>query len=223
MDERRPRLYDQFCPVAAALDAIGDRWTLLIVRDLLAGPLGFNDLLRSLPGLGTGLLTARPREMAARGLIERTAPGGSRAAHRLTASGRELDGAMLALARWGTPRLADLGPRAVRRPLWLLQALAAAVRPPGDPDFALDVAVDVTGPPPGRERHPLLAHRGRLVARRGARPLPDAAIHTDADTLEALVTHRTTVAQAIADGRIRASGLANAAVCGILDPAAPGG
>ena len=65
------RSYGQYCAVARGLDLIGDRWTLLIARDLLLGPKRYKDLLDGLPGIGTNLLAARLRELAGAGLVER--------------------------------------------------------------------------------------------------------------------------------------------------------
>ena len=79
--EKSPRRsYDQYCAVARGLDIIGDRWTLLLVRDLLLGPKRYKDLLSGLAGIGTNLLADRLKELEAAGLIERTVlppPAGS--------------------------------------------------------------------------------------------------------------------------------------------------
>lgn len=95
--------YRQFCGLARALDQVGERWTLLIVRDLLLGPRRYSDLLEGLPGITTNLLAARLRAMERLGLIEkRKAPPPVRAqVYELTASGRALEAAIMELARWG--------------------------------------------------------------------------------------------------------------------------
>ena len=85
---------------------LGERWTLLVVRELLLGPRRFRELLTSLEGIGPNLLTTRLRTLEARGVVERTRP--ARAPHdlyRLTARGRALEPALLALASWGSPLL----------------------------------------------------------------------------------------------------------------------
>src|SRR5438105_13791967 len=102
------RSYDQYCAVARGLDVIGDRWTLLLVRDLLLGPKRYKDLLSGLPGIGTNLLAARLKELEAAGLIERTGlppPAGS-AVYQLTETGQASETVMTALARWGARFLA---------------------------------------------------------------------------------------------------------------------
>lgn len=103
------RSYDQACPVAHSLDLLGERWTLLIVRDLMFGPLRFTDLRDGLPGMAPNLLSERLRFLVARGVIERTeqpSPG-SRNVYRLTARGRELAPVIHALARFGVDEWAD--------------------------------------------------------------------------------------------------------------------
>jgi DNA-binding HxlR family transcriptional regulator len=102
VDSKR-KSYQQFCGLARALDHLGERWTLLIVRDLLLGPRRYSDLLEGLPGITTNLLAARLREMERRGLVEkRQAPPPVRAqVYELTASGRALEAAIMELARWG--------------------------------------------------------------------------------------------------------------------------
>ena len=101
------RDYQQHCSVAQSLDVIGERWTLLIVRELLLGPRRFKDLLGHLPGIGTNLLSNRLKQLEAEGLLEKTrlpAPA-SADAYRLTHAGRALEPIVLAVIRWGLPRM----------------------------------------------------------------------------------------------------------------------
>lgn len=97
------RNYKQFCGLARALDRVGERWTLLIVRNLLLGPKRYSDLLERLPGLTTNLLAARLREMERLGLVvKRKSPAPVRATlYELTPVGRALEPALMELARWG--------------------------------------------------------------------------------------------------------------------------
>src|SRR5712692_11585883 len=90
---RMRRSYDQFCGMARGLDIIGERWTLLIVRDLLLGPKRYKDLLDGLPGMGTNMLAARLKELEQATIIRRRVlppPAGS-TVYELTAYGRELE------------------------------------------------------------------------------------------------------------------------------------
>jgi DNA-binding HxlR family transcriptional regulator len=117
------RSYDQYCGLARALDVVGERWTLLIVRNLLLGPQRYSDLLRKLPGMTTNLLAKRLQEMARAGLIERGAEASESAVYRLTETGRALEPAIHALGRWGWQRMGKPTSRDRRSIEWLLVAL----------------------------------------------------------------------------------------------------
>ena len=93
------RSYDQFCAVARALDQVSERWTLLIVRNLMLGPRRYSDLMTELPGITTNLLAARLRAMEASGLVARQA--GPPARYELTALGAALEPVVVELGRWG--------------------------------------------------------------------------------------------------------------------------
>jgi DNA-binding HxlR family transcriptional regulator/putative sterol carrier protein len=100
------RSYGQFCSMARALDCVGDRWTLLIVRELLTqGPSRYSDLRRGLPGIASNLLADRIRDMEADGLIVRhdEPPPVAASLIRLTDRGRDLSGVVRELTRWGAP------------------------------------------------------------------------------------------------------------------------
>jgi DNA-binding HxlR family transcriptional regulator len=91
-----PKSYGQYCPISRTLGMLGERWSLLIVRDLLAGTTRFNDLARSLPGISRGLLAKRLRQLEAAGVVERL---GTR--YLLTEAGRGLEPVVDALSAWG--------------------------------------------------------------------------------------------------------------------------
>src|SRR6185436_17247389 len=97
------REYSQTCSIAGALDRIGERWSLLIVRELLLGPLRFSDLLRYVGGPPTDVLTKRLRDLEGDGIIHRRElePPASGIVYELTDLGRELDPILIALGRWG--------------------------------------------------------------------------------------------------------------------------
>jgi DNA-binding HxlR family transcriptional regulator len=98
-----PKRYNQSCPVAKALEVVGDRWTLLAVRDLLSGAKRFQDLLATLPGIAPNILSARLKLMEEHGLIARRfySDHPPRAEYALTDKGRELGMVVGALAAWG--------------------------------------------------------------------------------------------------------------------------
>ncbi|MCB1017651.1 MAG: helix-turn-helix transcriptional regulator [Acidimicrobiales bacterium] len=103
------RTYGQACPVAHALDLVGERWTLLVVRDLMFGPVRFTDLRTSLPGLAPNLLSDRLRRLVAHGLVEQVElpPPAARTVYALTPRGRELAPVVHALARFGVAEWDD--------------------------------------------------------------------------------------------------------------------
>jgi DNA-binding HxlR family transcriptional regulator len=127
MAERR---YRQHCAVAKALDVVGDRWTLLVVRDLLDGPKRYVDLLDGLISIPTDTLAARLRSLEAHGLLRRVRlpPPADRAVYELTPSGRGLEAVIDAYARWGRPLIAQRDPADAVRPQWLALAVRSLLR-----------------------------------------------------------------------------------------------
>lgn len=96
------RSYCQFCGLARALDHVGERWTLLMIRELLLGPRRYKDFLRALPGLTSNLLAKRLKQLEADGIIERAPTGDARAdAYVLTEHGAALEPVIIELGRWG--------------------------------------------------------------------------------------------------------------------------
>lgn len=123
--------YGQYCPIAKALEVVGDRWTLLIVRDLLTGTAHFNDLERGLPGISRALLAERLSRLQRLGIIERMegVSGRSRSRYQLTRAGVELQAVLDALLVWGAawafeaPRPDDLDPLLL---LWWMRGRVCA-------------------------------------------------------------------------------------------------
>ena len=125
-----PRRYGQYCAAATALDAIGDRWALLVIRELLTGPKRYTDLLDGLPGISTDLLATRLRDLEAEHLVERQVlpPPAASKVYVLTEDGAALEPVLLALARWGIRRLA--GQQAGEfRTHWLMLSLRSLFTP----------------------------------------------------------------------------------------------
>jgi DNA-binding HxlR family transcriptional regulator len=126
----KKRQYNQFCPVACALDIVGERWAMLVVRELLSGPKRFVDLEAGLPGIGTNTLTTRLAELERAGVIARRrlpAPSTS-VVYELTNWGRDLEPIVWAIARWGVRRLGAVTPLHPLRASWLATALQAFFR-----------------------------------------------------------------------------------------------
>jgi len=134
------REYSQPCSLACALDRIGERWSLLIVRELSLGPLRFSDLARSVGGAPTDVLTKRLRELAGHGIVRRVeleAPA-SGAAYELTELGRGLERPMLELGRWGL-NFEEVEEVERLAPTSLPSAIRILLRPPADAELTVGV------------------------------------------------------------------------------------
>ncbi|WP_152360260.1 winged helix-turn-helix transcriptional regulator [Microlunatus speluncae] len=152
---RTPRSYGQFCAFARALDVVGERWTLLIVRELLPGPMRYTELKTSLAGIATNLLAERLRSLEANGVVERRLEQ-SGVSYALTPWGAELHEPMEALGRWGAPLLETGRGDDAFQPRWLALALPGLLRgvtanPPVElgietNGFALVLRIDQDGP-----------------------------------------------------------------------------
>ncbi len=122
--------YNQYCPIAHALDVVGERWTLLVVRELQHGPLRYTDLLERLDGCSTNVLASRLKDLEAGGVVQRAKlpPPFASTVYELTECGRQLESVLFALAHWG---LRTLGPppAGALEAGWLEKALRTAVVP----------------------------------------------------------------------------------------------
>ena len=144
--------YDQYCPVAHALDLVGDRWALLVVRELMHGPKRYTDLVASLSGIGTNILAARLKDLEATGVVAKRTlppPAASRV-YELTEYGQALRPAMRELALWGARSLGPPTEEDELFPGWLQNALdviLAPLAPPGRFEFRVggEVASIVNG------------------------------------------------------------------------------
>lgn len=197
------RTYGQHCGLAAALDVVGDRWTMLLLRELFGGARRFGELARALPGLSTALLSARLRDLERDGLVRRGRPGRDGAGgYLLTAQGAELGDALAALAAWGGRRLPSAaGPADATDPFWTLQTIAAVAMPAGRSrrPRVLNVEVDQT------VAHMVLG-RAAVAARRGAHPAAHGYLRTDHATLDALRAGTIALPDAVAGGRVDIEG-----------------
>jgi DNA-binding HxlR family transcriptional regulator len=140
------RSYGQYCGLARALDVVGDRWNLLIVRQLLIAPARYRELLDGLPGVATNLLTDRLRDLETAGVVERRlAEQGNAIIYALTPWGTELREPIESLVRWSTP-LMTRGPGSDRfRAEWLVVALRALLAGRTAARRSSTVGIDVDG------------------------------------------------------------------------------
>ncbi|MFC8430532.1 winged helix-turn-helix transcriptional regulator [Streptomyces sp. NPDC057253] len=193
------RSYDQYCSAARALDVVGDRWTLLIVRELLAGPRRYTDLHADLPGVSTDVLASRLKDMERDGLTtrRRLAPPGAAYVYELTERGRALLPVLQALGTWGEPELGERRPTDAVRAHWSALPLLRSLEGEGlvevrleEGDFHLYVGAP-TGPAYGDGPAPAE---------------PDARLALDADTCGALGRGELSLADAVRDGRVEVTG-----------------
>ena len=144
----RSREYGQFCGLARAAEVLGQRWTLLILRDLLVGPRRYSDLAAGLPGIPSNVLSTRLKELERDGLIVRQARSGADRAivYTVTARGAELQPALEALSRWGAADMREPRAGEIVTEASLISALrvaAAGGRPPATPLAVTITAGDI--------------------------------------------------------------------------------
>ena len=122
--------YDQYCPIAHALGLVGERWSLLVVRELLDGPKRYTDLAAGLPKIGTNILSARLKDLEAAGVVEKhkLPPPAASTVYELTPYGRDLRPVIHELARWGVRSLGP-PPLDALEPGWLIHALDLGLSP----------------------------------------------------------------------------------------------
>lgn len=194
------RKYDDGCAVAHALDLIGERWALLVVRELLLGPKRFTDLHQGLPGASPDMLTQRLRELAEAGLVRRRrlpAPAASWV-YELTGWGRELEPVLLALARWSvrSPTMPVEPPLSVDAAVLSLKTLFDPAAAAG---FTARLALRL-----GEHRFGVYIAHGEITVGRGEPENPDATLETDVATLRALLLRpEQSAAALVATGDLR--------------------
>jgi DNA-binding HxlR family transcriptional regulator len=145
--------YGQFCPVAKASEIFATRWTPLIVRELMAGPLSFSDLRRGMPLISKAVLVARLRELANYGVIERR-PCSDRTGHeyQLTPAGEALRAAVKALGQWGTTQTRGRIKRSDLDPALLIWGLRKRVDVDALPDRRIVLRFEFSGVPASRTK-----------------------------------------------------------------------
>ncbi|MGV9542096.1 winged helix-turn-helix transcriptional regulator [Nocardia beijingensis] len=198
------RTYNQYCATARTLDLVGERWTLLLIRELLTGPKRFGDLQAALRGLGTGLLAARLKHLEAEGLARKiTLPPPARTpAYALTEAGAELAPAILALARWGL-KWAMGQPRETEafHPGWAVLGLRACF----DPDAAADLRAVYEFHIDDEVFHARIQD-GKIEALHGPAQHPDATVTIGTATFLRLTSQELTLAEAIESGEASVTG-----------------
>ncbi len=196
------RTYGQYCGLARALDLVGERWALLLIRDLLVSPKRFTDLRRGLPKIPSNILSTRLRELEEAGVVQRRvlARPETGVVYELTPYGEELEEVVLRLGTWGAARLGEPRPGEVLTPDSMVIALRAMFRPAA----AAGVHVGFQF-----ELGPVVFHArvddGVLADGAGPMPEPDLVI-SGGPGVRALFTGEVDAADAVATGLVRLSG-----------------
>ena len=182
--EKNPnrKSYEQVCPMATALDFVGDRWTILILRELLGGPARFQELKNGLPGIAPNLLTERLRRMETDGIVRRTGARGS-GTYTLTEAGAGVRTAIEELGMWGA-RMGRVGPAVHQRSIRAIaMALQAVLVRAGDalPPESYIIELDVDGEP----LEIVLGPRPSVTARTSTQP--DARLAAATSSVSALL------------------------------------
>lgn len=197
------RSYAQLCGIATALDVVGDRWTPLVVRDLMLGALRFGDLLDGLPGIGTNTLTARLKHLEESGVVRRRLmdPPGRGTVYELTDYGQELEPILMALGRWGAKSMGRLPGQVETRSRWLVAAMLAFH--------------DESRPVRGRRTWELRLDDGPFTVSAqgnefsvvaGSSGHADLVVTTDDTSWHSLLTGQLSVPQALRSRKVRLSG-----------------
>ena len=195
------RSYSQGCGTAYALDLVGDRWALLVVRELVLGPKRFTDLRDGLPGIGPNVLSQRLKELEEAGVLHRRTlpPPAASTVYELTEWGSELDDIVIQLARWGA-RSPDLPREAGTQPEWVVLGLRALYDPDGEPEPA---AYELRF---GDEAFWARVEDGAMTVGRGAVSDPDLVITTEVGAFARLMQGGLTPAAALRSGAVKLDG-----------------
>jgi DNA-binding HxlR family transcriptional regulator len=192
------RKFDQYCPVAHALSLVGERWSLLIVRELLHGPKRYTDLSQGLPGIGTNILAARLKELEACGIVEKRTlpPPAASTVYELTEYGAELKEALYALARWGARTIGPPGPDDELYPEWGVNALPALFNAEAARDLTETYVLVVDG-----DTFTARVVDGALEPSTGAVEEADVVVETNMETFFALAAGELAPRAAVKSGR----------------------
>jgi DNA-binding HxlR family transcriptional regulator/putative sterol carrier protein len=195
--------YQQYCALARTLDVAGDRWTLLIVRELAPGPRRFTDLIDGLPGISRKLLTERLRDLEGDGIIARRElpPPAARQVYELTGDGRDLATAMAPLITWGVRRLGERKPAESFRARWPAVAMAGLA----DREAAKGVS-ETYQFLIGDSAFHFTVDDGSIEVHDGRAANPAVTWTTDEETWADIATGQTTFSPAVATGALTVAG-----------------
>ncbi len=202
MTSLKTRAYGQYCGFARALEVVGERWTLLIVRNLLVGPKRFTDMMRGLPGIPSNVLTLRLKELEHAGIVRRRvlARPSRAVVYELTAYGLELEPAVAELGRWGAKNLGDPRPGETLTVDSLITALRSTFNPAPARRFRAGFEVRV-----GEIVLHARVDNGRVTVAEGALPGADLTIEAGPG-IRALMAGELSPAAAIESGTMHVTG-----------------
>jgi DNA-binding HxlR family transcriptional regulator len=189
---RGMRSYDQYCAVARALDIVGDRWTLLIVRELLLRPCRYGELQDGLPGVATNLLAERLRHLEESGVVARDEQG----RYELTPWGKRLATPVRELVRWAAPLMTAKQSGDSFRSRWLEIPLDLMFggSDPNRPDLEVEIRAG------GEEAVTLVSRSGEVRSHSGSANSPDVVVSGPADTIIGLLAGRLDKDAAVEEG-----------------------
>jgi DNA-binding HxlR family transcriptional regulator len=197
------RKFDQYCPMAHALSLIGERWSLLIVRDLIHGPKRYTDLANGLPGIGTNILAARLRDLEEHGVVRKRKlpPPAASTVYELTEYGAELREPLYALARWGARTLGPPTSDDELYPEWGMNGLPALFNAEEARGLTETYVLEV-----GDDVFTARIVDGSLEMAAGAAENPDLRAAMDMDTFFALAAGELDLREAKKQGLARVEG-----------------
>ena len=195
--------YQQYCGLARALDVVGDRWTLLIIRELTPGPRRYTDLIDGLPGISRNLLTERLRGLERDGIVARRdlPPPAARQVYELTEDGRDLANATVSLVAWGVRRLGDRKPTEAFHARWAALAMATFA----DREAAKGVCETYQYLVGGSAFH-FTVDDGSIQLRDGHAEDPAVSLTTDEETWADIASGKVRASSAVATGALRVAG-----------------
>jgi len=201
------RTYDQYCPVARALELVGERWTLLVARELLLGPRRFTDLMAGLPGISANVLAGRLKDLEQEGMVARRTlpPPAASAVYELTPEAAGLVSVLATMAEWGMTMLGEPRAQDEVRGEWIVLGLAVTAPAPdvaGGTTYELHIDGEVLH---------VQVREGNLQPHHGPADDPDAVLTMDAMALADLWAGRLDVDDALAAGRVTVDGDEDAA------------
>lgn len=197
------RTYNMYCALSKALDVLGERWTLLIIHELLSGPKRFKDLLNNLPGIGTNLLSKRLKELEQQGLVTHGTlpPPAASEVYTLSERGHDLEDVILGLSRWGTPLLGLPKQGELFRPVWAIYAMKDRFCP----EQAKGVAETYEFRVDGDVFHVRVEDQQAFPAA-GPGWKPNVVISMDTNTLLEIGTYQLNPDDALKQGRVHLEG-----------------